>query len=139
MNRQEILENLVRLRVATVTGYLPPDLGYWALATLNEAVPKQLRESERVRLIRAAAAATGGSRKSAAQEIRRIALELRAAWGYYGRRRPNEGTVHGLVHQAMAIDPEMPVSVRQLMRLLEGGGVTEAVACHRGGDAMLNP
>jgi hypothetical protein len=111
-------EFLARLRVATVTGKLPEDVGRWAVETLTEMLPATARRMARDRHLRTACAMLSGSPWSKA---RRLEQEIRAVRGQRAPRarvRPQEATVAFHVRQALALDPETPVSMRHLLRVV---------------------
>jgi hypothetical protein len=117
---------LARLRVATVTGRLPEDVGRWAVDAIAEHLPGPARRMARDRCLRTAAALLSGSVWAKAC---RLKAEILIARGYQSRRarlRVQQSTVPHHVTQALAIDPATPASVRQLLRIL---GVVTPAAC----------
>jgi hypothetical protein len=117
-NTETATEFLSRLKVATVTGKLPEDVGRWAVETITEMLPATARRMARDRHLRTAVNMLSGSPWSKA---RRLEQEIRAARGLRAGRarvRPQEATVAFHVRQALAIDPETPASLRHLLRVV---------------------
>jgi hypothetical protein len=113
----EHVQQLARLRAATATGALPRDLGMWALDLLAELEPAAERVERRNGLLRAAAGRLSGSRWAKA---RRLERELRAAGSRLRTRAAEvDDGIRALVAEALAVDPDAPTSLRQLLRVLE--------------------
>ena len=110
--------NLARLRVASQTGSLPPDLGRWAVAELEELAPAAERIDTRNALLREAAALVSGSLWARA---RRIEAEIQAARSRVRVRSADLDGVRALVVRAVEADPDLPTSHRQLRRILSDG------------------
>jgi hypothetical protein len=111
-------EFLSRLKVATVTGNLPEDVGRWAVEIITDTLPATARRMARDRHLRTACNMLSGSPWSKA---RRLEQEIRAVRGERAPRarvRSREATVAWHVRQALAIDPETPVSMRHLLRVV---------------------
>jgi hypothetical protein len=113
----EHVQQLARLRTATATGVLPRDLGMWALELLGELEPAAERVERRNALLREAAGRVSGSRWARA---RRIGQEIRAL-GMHPRLRERaaDDGVRELVARALDVDPGLPTSLRQLLRVLD--------------------
>lgn len=111
-------EHLARLRVAAMTGRLPPDLGKWALQLCESRVASVERRALRNEMLRQAATVHGGSRYAAARDIRQ-ALQL-------FRDNPARGGLQDFavasfltyVQRAWQVDPERPATLRQLLVVL---------------------
>lgn len=108
-------EQLARLRVAAVTGTVPPDLGRWAVEVIADLAPVAERLEARNVLLRAAAARLGGSRWARARRLEREIRTL-AAGPRLCERAADDG-VRELVARALELAPA-PGEVRQLFRIL---------------------
>jgi len=107
---------LSRLRVVLTTGQCPRDLAAWALEELEELAPAGERVATRNGLLREAAALVSGTRWAKA---RRLEHEIQALDAHPGlRERAADDGVRPLVAQALAVDPGLPRSHRQLRRVL---------------------
>jgi hypothetical protein len=110
-------EQLARLRVATITGHLPPDLGRWAVARLAEGLPaREIQDTRNACLLQAARRLSGGPWARARRLAREVA-RARAVGPLAGAWPPN-GTLAGEVAAALLIDPDLPTSPRHLLRVL---------------------
>lgn len=109
-------EQIARLRVATVTGHLPPDLGRSLLEVLVDAAPVAERITARNALLREAAGRIGGSRWAKAHRLEREVRAL-AAGPLLRERAGIDDGVRVLVAQALEMAPA-PRSVRQLLIIL---------------------
>lgn len=108
-------EQLARLRVAAVTGTVPPDLGRWAVDTIADLAPAAERLEARNVLLRAAAARVGGSRWAKA---RRLVREIEAlGMAPRLRERAADDGVRELVAHAIEVAPA-PGEIRQIFRIL---------------------
>jgi hypothetical protein len=107
--------NLARLRVAAVTGTVPPDLAAWAAETIADLSPVAERIEARNVILRQAAALMSGTRWAKA---RRLEAEIEALGSPRLRQRsaPVDG-VRALVADALEIAPA-PKEIRQLYRIL---------------------
>lgn len=102
-------DDLARLRVAIETGYLPRDLGIWALRRLT---PSADRRRRRDAYLRTAASRLTGSRWSRAVEIHAMLGRLRAEPGVAGYLDTD-------ISEAFTIDPEAPRSLRHILAIIE--------------------
>jgi hypothetical protein len=112
---------LARLRVASVTGRLPADVGAWAVQVAAEHLPDTARRMARNRYLRAGANMISGTTWAKARRLEQeilVVRGLRARRGTRGRWRPREVTVGYYVRAALAIDPSTPASVRQILNIL---------------------
>jgi hypothetical protein len=107
---------MARVRVASVTGAMTPELADELLAELSERARPSERHEVRNQLLRDAAALVSGSLFAKAK---RLESEVRAARA--GRRSPGDDLdgVRPLVREAHRIDPDMPAGWRQLLRILD--------------------
>lgn len=106
---------LARLRVATITGRLPAEVGRWALDVIEEHLPALELTAARNRHLRAAADLVSGTAWAKASRLR---AEIIATRSRNGSREPAPGTVEHHVHEAVRIDPETPTSLRHLLRVV---------------------
>lgn len=112
-------DNLLRLRVARVTGRLPEDLASWAIDLVETAVSATDREAGRNRLLRRAAAMLDGSRWARAAALADEIEHVERLWcSDYEQSEPDMATVRGLVLAARAVAGSLPRSRRQLLRML---------------------
>ena len=112
-------DNLLRLRVARVTGHLPDDLASWAIELVETAVSATDREAGRNRLLRRAAALLDGSRWARAVALAAEIEHVERLWcSDYEQCEPDMATVRGLVQAARAVAGPLPRSLRQLLRML---------------------
>jgi hypothetical protein len=108
-------EQIARLRVARETGRLAPDLGTWVLEELAELAPAGERVAARNALLRRAADLVTGSRWAKA---RRLEREIAALRSRLRERAADVDGVRELVARALEVDPDLPTSRRQLLRVL---------------------
>ncbi len=108
-------DNLARLRVAAVTGTVPPALARWAVDALAELAPAAARVEARNVLLRAAAARVSGSRWARARRLEREVKALGMAPRL--RERAADDGVRELVAHAIEVAPA-PGEIRQLFRIL---------------------
>lgn len=111
-------DNLARLRVAAAIGTVPPDLARWAVETIAAMAPFADRVEARNLLLRAAADQLSGSGWAKA---RRLKLEIQALSGggiSPPAADPGSRAVRRLVAQAAEVDPALPRSLRQLIRIV---------------------
>jgi len=101
------LEQLERLRIATHTQRLPPDVGQWAMRLIAATLPASDRKAKRDRLLRDAASMIPGSlwRKVTAvsEIIERLRNESPSALSSHAFDGPAE-----LVFRAWTLDPSLP-------------------------------
>jgi hypothetical protein len=114
---------LTRLHVAVETGRLPRDVGAWAVGVCAEHVPATERRVARDRHLRAAAELIPGSTVWAkARGLERAIVAARGGYpGMGGRAIVDPAATSALrehVRQAIRLDPDMPISLRQLVRVL---------------------
>ena len=119
MVRQEIADDsdvalLARLRVATITGRLPADVGRWALDLIEEHLPALERTAARNRHLRAAADLATGTSWAKASRLRAELIATRSRNGH----EPAPGTIEHHVREAVRIDPDTPSSTRHLLRVV---------------------
>lgn len=112
------LEQLARLRVATVSGHLPRDLGAWAIEVIESAQPRTSLRHVWVPLLRSAACQLDGGKKARARELQSIIAEFRKYPGLVAVAYYCPGTPLQLVQASLRIEPCLPTSERQLMRIL---------------------
>ena len=108
---------LTRVRVAGVTGQMTPDLAQALLDELRRRAAPNERHAVRNQLLREAAGLISGTLYAKAK---RLAAEA----GVVTSSRPSpigpaDDGVRALVRQALTIDPDMPTSWRQQLRILE--------------------
>jgi hypothetical protein len=112
-------KQLARLRVATLTGHLPLDVGRWAVRLLTEAIPaREILTARNDCLQRAAQCLPGGPWARA----RRLAREVDHARrvGPLAGAWPPPTTPAGLCATAVLLDPGVPTSPRHLLRVTRG-------------------
>ncbi|WNG25814.1 hypothetical protein F0U62_18675 [Cystobacter fuscus] len=112
----DLPELMARLRVASVTGSLSPDLARELLLELSSRADRAERRELRDERLRAAGALLPGSpyersRELAARVARLGALHHAAPGG--------ADMVRSLVLEALEIDPETPRGWRQLLRIID--------------------
>jgi len=99
------------------SGRLPRDLGAWILEQLQSPAA---RRAHRVRELRRAAAAIGGSRKKIARELAEIVETFEKLPGLVISAWYLEGTPEQIVQELMRAGV-VPRSERQLIRLIGEG------------------
>ncbi len=113
------LAQLARLRVAAVSGQLPPDLASWALDRITRTIGRATARHAWVPLVRRAAECMGGTTRAKTTELAEAVTHLQNYPGlivaaYY---HPSDPLHH--VQAALRIEPNIPTSPRQLRRLIE--------------------
>jgi hypothetical protein len=111
-------EQLARLRVACISGRLPPDLGVWLLEQLEE--PAKRRHARAHELRRAAAATGKESRKQRASELAQIVKTFEELPGLVIAGWFEDGTPERIIQTLMRQGP-VPRSKRQLLRIIASG------------------
>jgi hypothetical protein len=106
---------MARVRVASVSGTMTPELAAELLEELSDRARPSERADARNQLLREAAGKVSGSLHAKAK---RLESEARAARA--GRRSPGDDVdgVRPLVWEAHRVDPDMPAGWRQLMRII---------------------
>ncbi len=105
-----------RVRVASVTGAMTPDLARELLAELGRRAAPAERHDIRNELLRQAAQLVTGTVYAKARRLEQEATAAKA------RRRSPDADVDGvrsLVERALEVDPEMPCGWRQMLRILD--------------------
>jgi hypothetical protein len=111
--REDDVEQLRRLRVAAVSGRLPRDLGVWAVEFVERALGG--RRDQRNDLLRLAAGFVEGSLWRKARTIHVIMRELPDV---EPASLPSDSPTR-YVRAAALIDPRLPLSFRQVLRVLD--------------------
>ena len=106
---------MARVRVASVSGTMTPELAAELLAELSDRARPSERADARNQLLREAAGKVSGSLFAKAKRLESEALAARV-----GRRSPGDDLdgVRPLVWEAHRVDPDMPAGWRQLMRII---------------------
>lgn len=118
-------DNLARLRLATVTGRLPQDVGRWAVEHCARSVSATERRAARDRLLRAAAAAHGGTDWACATYILEQLEHFRLNPSAAESCTTACATPMALVAQAFAVDPKFPRHHRQVLRIVQASATSD--------------
>lgn len=112
------LERLAQFRIATYTQYLPKELGLWALAVVEAALPHVVRVRRRNEFLRRASdLLPKGSKRARAMlitdSIRRLKRDQCSPASCV------TDSFDWCIANAIASDPKMPSSARHILRLLD--------------------
>jgi hypothetical protein len=112
---------IARLRVALVSGRLPPDLGRWLLLHVGRSVDRAERLRRRDEALRASASLLEGSDWRKARTIHGLLLAMRANPRLAEAAAGPPGAAADYVAQAFLIDRVYPASWRQVHRIIRTG------------------
>ena len=98
---------------------LPAEIGPWLAKTvLNSLTPREA-ESARNVAIRKAASLVSGTPWNKATALRNELAAVRAEWTLHICHPPAPETLNAYLVTALTLDPDMPSSVRHLLRILD--------------------
>lgn len=113
------LDQLARLRVAAISGRLPPDLADWTIRRIAAGIDRRAARHQWVPLIRQAAAQMPGSTRAKANELADAVMHLQRFPGLVKVAWYHPSDPSHLLQQALRIESNIPASPRQLRRLIE--------------------
>jgi len=114
----DLTDLAARVRVASVTGTMTPELARDLLAELHKRQSHEARLAERNRALRAAGALLGAGLKST-ERAKQLHALLSAAQRSTRQAPPDLNTLDGCISAALHACPKVP-GARQLWNVLEG-------------------
>lgn len=112
-------ENVLRLIAAARAHQpVPADIGPWLAKTVLDSLTPRESEHARNVAVRKAAALIPGTLWNKANALRAELAAVRAEWTLHVCHPPMPETLDAYLVTALTLDPDMPSSVRHLLRIL---------------------
>lgn len=100
---------------------LPADIGPWLARTVLKSLTPRESEHARNVAIRKAAMLISGTPWNKATALRDELAAVRLEWTLHICHPPAHETLNAYLVTALTLDPDMPSSVRHLLRILDDG------------------